>query len=85
MRSRKARGREPAGLISPETAEAYLEAGRLDEALPMLERTLTYYLQNFGPRDPDTTTVRVYLGAAYQQSGRLHDAIAQFEAALADT
>ena len=63
----------------------YREAGRLDEALPLLEQTLAHNVRYFGARDPDTSTVRVYLAAAYQQSGRLHDAVPLFETALADT
>jgi tetratricopeptide (TPR) repeat protein len=79
------RGETAIGLISMETAEAYRVAGRLDEALPLLEQTLSHDVQRFGSCDPGTSTVRVYLAAAYQQAGRVHDAISLFETALADT
>ena len=52
------------GLITFEEVEAYREAGRLDEAIPALERTLSYYVRNIGPRDPDTVTVRCILPSA---------------------
>lgn len=59
------------GFISFETAEAYREAGRLDEVLPVLEQAVSHYTRRLGPGDPDTVTFRVYLAAAYQQMGRL--------------
>src|ERR1700721_2575596 len=79
------RGETDGGPISLETAEAYREAGRLDDALPLLEQTLAYYVRNFGAHDPDPSTARTYLAAAYQQSDRLRDAIPLFVTALTDT
>jgi tetratricopeptide (TPR) repeat protein len=73
------------GLIAFEEVEAYREAGRLDEAIPALERTLSYYVRNIGPRDPDTVTVRMYLAVGYEELDRIPEAIDLFESALADT
>jgi tetratricopeptide (TPR) repeat protein len=55
-------------------AHAYQEAGRLAEALPLLERTLADFEQVLGPAHPDTLTSRGNLAAAYQAAGRTAEA-----------
>ena len=83
---RKAQGRVPdPGPHFMETVEAYREAGRLDEAAPLLEQALSYYIQNFGPRDPDDHHPPQLSRRRLPGGLRVHHSIAQFEMALADT
>jgi Flp pilus assembly protein TadD len=55
---------------------AYFVAGRLAEALPLLERTLTDRERVLGPDHPDTLTSRNNLAYAYEATGRLDEAAA---------
>jgi tetratricopeptide (TPR) repeat protein len=55
-------------------ATAYRAAGRLDEAIPLLERTLADRERVLGETHPDTLTSRNNLAAAYRAAGRLGDA-----------
>ncbi|SNR81940.1 Tetratricopeptide repeat-containing protein, partial [Geodermatophilus saharensis] len=50
-------------------AVAYVNAGRMTEALPLLERTLTDRERVLGPDHPDTRNTRDNLAAAQQWSG----------------
>ena len=78
------KGRQETTSTDPfEVAETYLEAGRLDEAIPFLEQTLAHYTRALGADDPDTSTIRTYLAAAYQAGGG-QEAIPLFETTLAD-
>ena len=65
-------------------AAAYQAAGRLDEAIPLYERTLADRERVLGETHPDTLTSRNNLAAAYQAAGRLDEAIPLYERTLAD-
>ena len=65
-------------------AGAYQDAGRLDEAIPLLERTLADREQVQGETHPDTLTSRNTLARAYLAAGRLNEAIPLYERTLAD-
>jgi tetratricopeptide (TPR) repeat protein len=65
-------------------ADAYHEAGRLDDAIPLLEQTLADYARVLGPDHPDTLTSRNNLATTYQEAGRLDDAMALHQQTLAD-
>ncbi|MGW4681292.1 tetratricopeptide repeat protein [Micromonospora taraxaci] len=47
-------------------AYAYQAAGRLDEAIPLYEATLTAYERVLGDEHPNTLTARNNLAAAYR-------------------
>ena len=66
-------------------ASAYQDAGRLDEAIPLYERTLADCERVLGDDHPDTLTSRNNLARAYQAAGRLDEAIPLFERTLADS
>ena len=63
---------------------AYAEAGRLAEAIPLLERTVTGRETVLGDTDPDTLISRNNLASAYQRAGRLAEAIPLYERTLGD-
>jgi tetratricopeptide (TPR) repeat protein len=65
-------------------ALAYQAAGRVDEAIPLYERTLADRERVLGETDPDTLTSRNNLASAYQAAGRVDEAIPLFERTLAD-
>ena len=65
-------------------AAAYLSAGRLEQAVPLFERTLTDREHLLGADHPDTLTSRNNLAAAYQAAGRLDQAIDLHERTLTD-
>ncbi len=65
-------------------AAAYWAAGRLDDAIPLLERTLADREQILGQTDPHTLTTRNNLAMAYQTAGRLDDAVPLHERTLCD-
>jgi tetratricopeptide (TPR) repeat protein len=65
-------------------ASAYAEAGRMAEAIPLLERTVTGRKTVLGDTDPDTLMSRNNLASAYQRAGRLAEAIPLFERTLGD-
>jgi hypothetical protein len=64
-------------------AGAYQAAGRLGEAIPLYETTLTAYERVLGAEHPNTLTSRNNLAYAYQAVGRLGEAIPLLEATLA--
>ena len=66
-------------------AIAYRVAGRLDEAIPLLERSLADCERVLGPDHPDTLASRSNLAGAYRVAGRLDEAIPLFERTLADS
>ena len=55
-------------------ALAYRDAGRLDEAIPLFERTLADRERVLGETHPSTLTSRNNLAATYQHAGRLDEA-----------
>ncbi len=65
-------------------AHAYQEAGRLDRAISLYERTLTDRERVLGDTHPDTLGSRNNLAHAYQEAGRLDQAISLFERTLTD-
>jgi len=60
-------------------ARACREAGRVAEAVPLLERALATEEQLLGARHPSTLTSRNNLGSAYRATGRAAEAIPLFE------
>ena len=65
-------------------AEAYCDAGRLDEAITLHKQNLKDHTRILGPHHPDTLTSRNNLASAYQDAGRLDDAITLYEQTLKD-
>ena len=65
-------------------AAAYRAAGRLDESIPLYERTLADREQVLGETHPDTLASRNNLAAAYRAAGRLDESIPLYERTLAD-
>jgi Tetratricopeptide repeat len=51
-------------------ADAYRAAGRLDEAIPLFERTLADCERILGKHHPDTLTSRNNLAGAYEAAKR---------------
>ena len=66
-------------------AAAYRAAGRLDEAIPLLERTLADCERVLGSDNLHTLASRSNLAGAYRVAGRLDEAIPLFERTLADS
>ena len=58
---------------------AYRDAGKLPEAIALLERVRDATIAKLGPDHPDTLTTLNNLAAAYQAAGKLPEAIALFE------
>jgi tetratricopeptide (TPR) repeat protein len=65
-------------------AMAYWMAARVDEAVPLLERTLADRERVLGADHPDTLMSRNNLGAVYRAAGRVDEAILLLEQTLAD-
>jgi hypothetical protein len=65
-------------------AQAYEQAGRLDDAIQLQERTLADLENKLGDKHPDTLTARSNLGNAYVGAGRYKQGIALLERTLAD-
>ena len=66
-------------------AGAYESAGRLGEAIPLLEEVAADSARVLGEDHPDTLTSRGNLAYAYESAGRLGEAIALCEGVLADS
>ncbi len=64
-------------------AVGYQSAGRVEEAIPLFERTLIDRTRVLGPGHPDTLTAQDNLAAAYSGAGRVEKAILLFELTLA--
>jgi serine/threonine protein kinase/tetratricopeptide (TPR) repeat protein len=60
-------------------ALAYQAAGRLRDALPLLEETARRCHATLGPDDPATLTSMTNLAVAYQVAGRWQEAVSRFE------
>ena len=83
-----------AGLLGPDhpdtlasrtnLAGAYESAGRLTEAITLLEQVLPDSIRVLGEEHPDTLTSRNNLAGAYYAAGRLTEAIQLFEQTLHD-
>jgi serine/threonine-protein kinase len=56
-------------------AIAYLKAGRLNDATPLLEETLMLTKAKLGPDDPETLDTANNLAMAYSEAGRFNDAM----------
>jgi HEAT repeat protein/MinD-like ATPase involved in chromosome partitioning or flagellar assembly len=56
-------------------ARAYLESGRTEEAIELLQPTLAAQLRELGPDDPAVLATRANLARAYLESGRTEEAI----------
>ena len=65
-------------------AAAYLSAGRLEQAVPLFERTLTDRERVLGSDHPRTLASRGNLASAYLSAGRLEQAVPLFERTLTD-
>ena len=65
-------------------ADAYLSAGRLEDAIPLFEKTLGDRQRVLGADHLDTLTSRNNLAYAYRSAGRQEDAIPLFEQNLTD-
>jgi tetratricopeptide (TPR) repeat protein len=68
--------------IRENLANAYLEAGRLSEAISMSEQMVTDRERIHGRDHPDTLRSQNNLAAAYESAGRLAEAISLFEQVL---
>ena len=55
-------------------AGAYQAAGRLSEAIPLFEQTLTDHTYILGPHHPRTLSTRNHLANAYLAAGRSEEA-----------
>ncbi len=64
-------------------AAAYLAAGRVTDAIPLFEQTLSVLVSQLGPDHPDTLTLQNNLASAYQDAGRAAEAIRLYELNLA--
>jgi len=60
-------------------ARAYREAGRVADAVPLVERTLAARERQFGADHPSTLASRNNLASAYRATGRPAEAIPLFE------
>jgi tetratricopeptide (TPR) repeat protein len=63
-------------------ADAYAASGRLIEALPVFEATLSDREATFGPQHPETVTARLHVARSLNAAGRAPEAIALFEQVL---
>ena len=66
-------------------ANAYQDAGKLEEAVTLYKQNLKDFEDLLGPDHPDTLTSRNNLANAYQDAGRLNEAIALYKQTLTDS
>jgi len=64
-------------------ADAYVASGRLAEALPVFEATLSDREAMFGPQQPETVTARLNVARSLDAAGREPEAITLYEQVLA--
>jgi tetratricopeptide (TPR) repeat protein len=76
-------GHPQAVLARGRLAAAYEAAGRLSDAITVLQSLLAEREAKLGPGHPAALAVRVSLAHAYQSAGRLSDAIPLYERTLA--
>jgi tetratricopeptide (TPR) repeat protein len=83
-RFERSRGRENPDPMSARNnlAVTYLQAGRVAEAIPLLEQTLASRERGLGSDHPDTLQSRNNLAVAYQRAGRAAEAIPLHRATL---
>jgi tetratricopeptide (TPR) repeat protein len=77
-------GHAQAALARGNLAAAYEAAGRLNDAITVLQGLLAEREARLGRRDPATLAVCASLAHAYQSAGRVKDAILLYERTLAD-
>ena len=65
-------------------AYAYLSAGRITEAVALLEQVLTDSTRILGQDHPHTLVSRNNLAGAYRKAGRITEAITLYEKVLTD-
>ena len=65
-------------------ANAYQDAGKLEEAITLYEQNLKDFEDLLGPDHPETLTSRNNLANAYQDAGRLNEAITLDQQTLED-
>ena len=65
-------------------ANAYQDAGKLEEAITLYEQNLKDFENLLGPDHPETLTSRNNLANAYQDAGRLNEAIELLQQSLTD-
>ena len=65
-------------------AGAYESAGRLDKAIPVLQKVLVDRARVLGPNHPHTLASCNNLALAYQRAGRLNKAISLYKKVVAD-
>jgi tetratricopeptide (TPR) repeat protein len=63
-------------------ASAYMDDGRLDDALRLRKETLELFKARLGPEHPDTLISMNNLASAYQDAGRLDEALPLYEQTL---
>lgn len=61
-------------------SQAYRTAGRTQEGIPLLERTLAYFEMRIGTDYPTTIATGGDLAAAYEATGRAAEAAAMRQA-----
>ncbi|MCA9070341.1 MAG: tetratricopeptide repeat protein, partial [Planctomycetaceae bacterium] len=73
----------PDTLISQNNlAMAYRSAGRLTEAIPLMEQTLKATEEKLGPDHPNTLTGQNNLALVFESAGRLDEALSLYEQTL---
>ncbi|HYZ57008.1 MAG TPA: tetratricopeptide repeat protein [Streptosporangiaceae bacterium] len=77
-------GHAQTALARGNLAAAYEAAGRLNDAITVLQSLFTEREAKLGPRNPATLATSASLAHAYQSAGRLKDAILLYERTLAD-
>ncbi|WP_328978415.1 tetratricopeptide repeat protein [Streptomyces canus] len=65
-------------------AASYGQAGRIDEAIGLLERVVVDHERVLGEDQPDTLTSRGNLAASYRQAGRIDEAIGLLKRVIAE-
>ena len=65
-------------------AASYVSAGRVGDAVPLLEQTLADRVRVLGEAHPDTLHSRSNLAGAYRAAGRADDAVRLLERVVAD-
>jgi tetratricopeptide (TPR) repeat protein len=63
-------------------ARAYMISGRVNDAVPLEEKTVQQCKQELGPTHPDTLACMNLLASAYRRAGRVPDAVRLFEETL---
>ena len=66
-------------------ANAYQDAGKLEEAITLYEQNLKDFEDLLGPDHPETLTSRNNLANAYREAGRLNEAITLDQQTLTDS